>query len=339
MTPIDAFFRAREAAEELAQAPSSVGLSAVLEGASEVSQESGSDRSFGPLPSRHVLLVLDRGCREARGPKGRAAIAQIAISRRTLSWGPDFARGAASLSISLATGERFAAAEALAATEDDAGDELEPLRAALEAFVAEGGAARAEEPEAHAAPQGPRFALGFEGDAVVLRDQESRGPREHVGRYRAISFVSLLLALSALVACVQQVRSGAPLTSVMGFGAAVLVALLAAFAMFEVARYAAKYRAESAPLAWFADDCVVVMPWVSRDGAVDRAPEGRLGAAIPPREIQRIEVRPREGLFAVTLDGPHGPMEVMLTGDESAAGRYRATIERLVRAVASPRRR
>ncbi|MBL8743277.1 MAG: hypothetical protein JNK04_19335, partial [Myxococcales bacterium] len=95
----------------------------------------------------------------------------------------------------------------------------------------------------------------------------------------------------------------------------------------------------SAPLAWFADDRVVVAPWVSRAGAVDRSPEGRFGAAIAPREITVVEVRSSGDGFAVTLDGPHGPIEVLLTPEREVARRYQLIIERVLRAVAAPKRR
>jgi hypothetical protein len=58
-------------------------------------------------------------------------------------------------------------------------------------------------------------------------------------------------------------------------------------------------------------DRVIVAPWVSRSGAVDLRPEGRLGAAIPLGEVRGVSVRERDGRRVVELATDHGPIDAL----------------------------
>jgi len=345
---VDGFFLAGEAARELDRAAETLELRACLRTAiGERAPELGNAPVFGPEPPGFSRLRLTRASTTADLDGKPVEITAVSVSGRGLTWGAggaQFQRGAAEGIVSLAQGsERFdvVVTQALADDEPAACHEVEPLIEALERFVglSEKDVTAASDAKAPSSHPSARFSVGFEGDAVVVRDHESRGPRDRVRRYVAFGVVSLVLTVAATFAFIEQLRSQAPLTSMIGFGAAIPVSLLAAVAMFEIARYAGKYSAESAPLAWFADDRVVVAPWVSRLGAVDRSPEGRFGAAISPREITSVEVRSSGEAFAVTLDGPHGPIEVLLTSEREVARRYQLIIERVVRAVAAPKRR
>jgi hypothetical protein len=114
---------------------------------------------------------------------------------------------------------------------------------------------------------------------------------------------------------------------------------LASFAMGMIAWHASRYRASSVPIAWLHDDRVVVAPWVSRAGAIARVPEGRFGAAIKIAELDCVEVQRRGDEHAVTLDGPHGPIDVLTTPHAAVASHWRDALERLLRRVAAPSRK
>lgn len=347
-TFVDGFFLASEAARELDQASGGVCLRVRAEGAiADRAPEVAGEPVFGPEPPALSRLELTQGSTSARLDGAPVEISGARVVGRGLSWGSggaQFQRGAAEAVISLkksGASLEVVVSQAIGDDEPAAAREVAPLVESIERFVGlmsatEAPRSQREHPSAHPSS---RFSVGFEGDAVVVRDHESRGPRDRIQRYVILGTLSLLLAVAAVFAFIAQLRANAPLTSTIGFGAAIPVSLLGAVAMFEIARYAGKYRALSAPLAWFADDRVVVAPWVSRAGAVDRSPEGRFGAAISPREITGVEVRSSGEAFAVTLDGPHGPIEVLLTQEREVARRYQLIIERVVRAVAAPKRR
>jgi len=326
---IDAFFDLGGAARALSLAPASIAVRA-LEPAG-ASAEAG----YAPLPARDAELPLTRGA-------SRDAIASIEIRTRTLGW--SFERAAGEIVVKTDGGAReLVVAQAIAASPKEAEADLAPLLDALTAYATNGETSTAEasaEAASKAAPGfAPRFRFALEGDAIVLRDAEDRGPRERVARYRGIALLLVVLGLLATIAVVDRIQSSAGALAIVGAAIPPVVLLVGAFAMNEIARHASRYRAGSAPLASFADDRVVVAPWVSRDGAIDPKPEGRLGAAIACGEIGAVEVRPRDGAHAVTLDGLHGPMEVVLTRDASTAEALRIAIEGTIARVASPKRR
>src|SRR5690606_11791420 len=117
--------------------------------------------------------------------------------------------------------------------------------------------------------------------------------------------VGALVAAGSLVAATR----GASWTQIALRAGIVAVFALGAFAFFHVARHALRYRAAGAPIVVFADDRVVVAPWVRRDGAIDRRPEGRFGAGVRIAEVRAVHVVPRKEGHAVSLDTEHGPID------------------------------
>ncbi|MEO7329192.1 MAG: hypothetical protein ABI193_11480, partial [Minicystis sp.] len=191
------------------------------------------------------------------------------------------------------------------------------------------------EGEPHPAPITPapsaaelaRFALRSEGERFVLRDHGSLGPRETARRNFIIG--GLLSASAALAGfeAVTAYRSGNQGVTIAA-GAAFALLALAGFAFLGVARFAARYGASSSPLATVGRDRLVILPWVSREGAVDRRPEGRLGAAIPLGEVRAPSVKSRGDLFAVEIDTDHGAMDAMITPHEGVARYWAAALAR-----------
>lgn len=326
---VDAFFDVGGAQRALTRAPASIALRALEPGAPS------SEPGFAPLPALVTELEIARG---ASPP----SIESIETRARSLGW--SFERAMGEVVVKTDGGKReLIVAQTIAASPKDAEADLAPFVEALSAYAGVGDAAVAEpstgdEPEPSTS-LGLRYGFAFEGDAIVLRDADSRGPKERVARYRGLALLLVVLGLLATIAVVDRIQSSAGTLAIVGAAIPPVVLLVGAFAMNEIARHASRYRATSAPLAWFADDRVVVAPWVSRDGAIDPKPEGRLGAAIACGEIGSVEVRSREPIHAVTLDGLHGPMEVLLTEDPRVAEALRTAIEAAIAHVASPKRR
>jgi hypothetical protein len=172
----------------------------------------------------------------------------------------------------------------------------------------------------------------------VLRDHASLGPRTSASRN---AIVGAALAIVALALWVETMRRASAGDSNVAIGAASAAALLsiAGFAFLGIARFSSWYVARSAPLAWFSRDRFVVAPWVNRAGAVDLRPEGRLGAAIPAGELRGIDVRPRDGRFAVELESDHGPSDALVTNSEEVARRWSDVLHRVAASVRHRRRR
>jgi hypothetical protein len=305
------------------------------------------EEGFGPEPKRSRIVVIERGARSVTIDAVQKPVVAVHVSSRALAWGgwggKAFERGAASVEIELDGGERLVVADVLGDDETSAKARAARLVEALETALgttgagATAGAASAKNPAARDAA--PRFVLGMEGDLLVLRDFASTGPRDGAGRYRFLAIAALGLGAVAWWQFVVALRAASGLSSLLGLAAVGVVLLVAAFAMNEIARFAAKYSADNEPLAWFSDDHVVVAPWVSRKGAVDLRPEGRYGAAIKIPEVNAVVLRDHEGKHAVMLETEHGPIDVLYADDLATAKTWRGAIERALVSVAAPTKR
>jgi hypothetical protein len=252
-----------------------------------------------------VLLVVDEGgssthrllVAEQRAPEGQPLAAVAAIASRLARFvGVPFAR-------------------------EEAPAEAEPLPLPIT-------------PSPKAALFG-RFALRSEGGRFVLRDHESTGPRETAKRNATIGALLCVVAALAIFEAVVSYRAG---NSGMAIGSAATFALfaLAGYAFLGVASFSSRYAASSAPLCSVGYDRLVVLPWVSREGAVDLRPEGRFGAAIPLGEVRLPSVKPRGDLYGVEIDTDHGPIDAMITDNEGVARYWAAALARCTDEVRHP---
>jgi hypothetical protein len=184
-----------------------------------------------------------------------------------------------------------------------------------------------------------RFGVQREGDRVVVRDWDSRGPRASAGRNAWIGAALAAVAAVAWFELWRSLRAGGGLDGpAIAAGVAGALFTVAAYAFLGVARFSAKYQAASAPLAAVGRDRIVVAPWVGRDGAVDARPEGRLGAAIPLGEVRQASLKRRgPAAFAVELDTDHGAIDAMVCTDQAAAELWCAVIDRAVDEARHPR--
>lgn len=324
-------------------APPKVRLRAVVRSKdAEPSTQSNERAVYGAVPCPTAEIEITRGSSTATllGDGAVAAVDEVETRTRTLPW--SFDRAVANVVLVLAGGSEVTVAETTDLDEAAARAALEPLREALSTYVGktprESDGPSVSELAAEP-PDARRYSLRFEGNHLVLRDHVSRGPKERVARYRALALILVVLGLVGIVALIDRISNHAPVGAIIGVATVPTVLFIGAFAMSEVARHAAKYRATSAPLAWFADDRVVVEPWVSRDGAIDTTPEGRFGAAIACREIQKVAVHERAGLFAVTLEGLHGPIETLVTDSKEVARLIALKVEAAIEHVTSPKKR
>ncbi|WP_437826041.1 hypothetical protein [Sorangium sp. So ce1153] len=180
-----------------------------------------------------------------------------------------------------------------------------------------------------------RFAIRSEGELLVVRDHASQGPRGSATRNALIGGLLLLAALALWIQVMRSVAAGDSGIAIgVGSGAALLS--LAGYAFLGVARFSSRYAARSAPVASFGPGRFVVAPWVSRTGAIDLRPEGRLGAAISAGEVHGVQVQPRGDRFAVEIDTDHGPIDALLTGREDVARYWRDAMDRAVASVRHP---
>ncbi|MRG91229.1 hypothetical protein [Polyangium spumosum] len=195
-------------------------------------------------------------------------------------------------------------------------------------------------PEAPLLPAGKlaRFELRPEGERLVLRDHESLGPRQTTRRNTVLGAILLALALGLWIQAARALRAG-DRNLTIGFGAAALLVTLTGYAFVSVARFGARYHAPSAPLFWVGRDRFVIAPWVSRTGAVDLLPEGRLGAAIALEELRDVSTPRRDDHVAVEINSDHGPMDVFLTDDEELASFWAAALRRALGDMAHPKAR
>ncbi|MFO0616015.1 MAG: hypothetical protein U0414_25695 [Polyangiaceae bacterium] len=238
---------------------------------------------------------------------------------------------------------RLVLAFAVAATEDEARAALAPLERAVASW------ARGEpvDPPAQRAPAraltmdtgAARLAWSREGEVIVLRDFANPGPARYAAAYRTTSIVSLAVAVALAGSIAIQAAAGAPVGALIGTGAVAAVLLVNAFAFFQIAGFARRYASESLALAWFGDDRVVVGPWLSRYGAVDMRPSGRLGAAIPTAEVNGVGCFDRGGAHAVEMASEHGPFEIVRAPTAALAEDIKRVTDALLETVAAPRKR
>ncbi|XXX72233.1 hypothetical protein WMF30_31755 [Sorangium sp. So ce134] len=180
-----------------------------------------------------------------------------------------------------------------------------------------------------------RFAMRSEGELLVLRDHASQGPRGSATR-NALIGAALLIAALALWVQVMRSASAGDSGIAIGVGSAAALLSLAGYAFLGVARFSSRYAARSAPVASFGPGRFVVAPWVSRTGAIDLRPEGRLGAAISAGEVHAVRVQPRGDRFAVEIETDHGPIDALLTDREDVARYWRDAMDRAVASVRHP---
>lgn len=236
-------------------------------------------------------------------------------------------------------------ASVIAPTEEEARAALAPLSRDVEAWLAGQAVDTPDEAreERAAAPrtldEGATLAWSREGDVIVLRDYANSGPSRYATAYRTTSIVSLAVALALAGSLAVQAVAGVPVAALIGTGAVAAVLLVNAFAFFQIAGFASKYASDSLALAWFGDDKLVIGPWLSRYGAVDTRPSGRLGAAIPTAEVNGVTALERDGLHTVEVASEHGPLELVRTSSASIASDVTAAARSLLEAVAAPKKR
>lgn len=183
-----------------------------------------------------------------------------------------------------------------------------------------------------------RFGMRTEGERVIVRDWDSRGPRASAARNAWIGAALMVVAIACWALLARSLgddkgSGGAAIGA--GIGAALFT--LAGYAFLGVARFSAKYGARSAPMLAVGRDKLVVLPWVARDGAVDARPEGRLGAAIPLVEVKGAGTSPSAGGIAARLETDHGPFDVIICDREEVASAWAAAIERVIDEARHPR--
>lgn len=236
---------------------------------------------------------------------------------------------------------RVVLATAIAATEEDARATLDPLAKDVAAWIRREAIANgrdAKPPTTATLDGGATLAWSREGDVIVLRDYANPGPSRYASAYRTTSIVSLVVAVALGASLAVQAVAGAPVGALIGTGAVAAVLLVNAFAFFKIAGFAGRYASDSLALAWFGDDKIVVGPWLSRYGAVDTRPSGRLGAAIPTAEVNGVERFERDGVHAVEVASEHGPLEIVRTPSASIADDVARVARGLLEAVAAPKK-
>jgi hypothetical protein len=213
-----------------------------------------------------------------------------------------------------------------------------PLTTPVDAEAAPTGEAEAELPaplEALPLDALARHAIRSEGDRFVLRDLSTPGPRASALRNTVIGVALMLVAAFFWFELAIALRGDSRGAQVAFIAAGALFSL-AGYAFLGVARFSSRYRAESSPLLALGRDRFIVLPWVSRTGAVDLRPEGRLGAAIPLGELRGVSALPRAGRHVVELDSDHGPIDALSTDHAPTARYWAAVITRLAAEVRHP---
>lgn len=310
---------------------------------------------YGPAPVMPLWIRVMRGAREVgtvalRGGDGMVRrAARVAIEEREESCcdapGCDRTRVHAAVWLALdpveGAPERLLVAEQRVQGSEPAvaRDVAARLAAALGVPLERGSAgAEVAEPlavtpigDALAAADLARFGLGTEGERVVIRDWDSAGPRTSAARN---AWIGAALLVGAAAGGYALWRAG----TVAGAGIVAALLALAGYAFLTVARFSARYRATSAPLVAIGRDRIALLPWVSRDGAVDARPEGRLGAAIALGEVRGASPQARKGGVAVELDTDHGAIDVMVCPNAAMAERWCAVLDRVIDEARHPQR-
>ena len=187
------------------------------------------------------------------------------------------------------------------------------------------------------APLGPlpaaelaRFALRSEGDRVVLRDYAGEGPRATARRNSVVGALLMMVGVGFGTKLALGLRGGGGSTGESAaFGAAAALFLLAGYAFLGVARFSSRYKARSTALVAVGRDRLIVLPWVSRTGAVDARPEGRLGSAIPLGEVRSPAVAERGAARAIVVDTDHGAIDALSCEGEKMAAFWAAVLARV----------
>ncbi len=183
-----------------------------------------------------------------------------------------------------------------------------------------------------------RFALRREGERVVVRDWESRGPRASAARNAWIGAALVVAAALAWFGAWRSLGAGGGSGAAVAAGIAGVLLAVGGYAFLGVARFAARYRAWSAPLVAVGRDRIILETWVGSDGEVHARLEGRLGAAIALVEVRSASAQRRgPGAVAVELDTDHGPIDAMVCHDEAAAELWCAVLDRAVDEARHPR--
>jgi len=319
---------------------------AVVRAAFDLSSTGGAQ---GPDPAAPSWIRVVKGSPDIRLCSAEATcetrkVARVVVEAAPL---PDGSEGAiARVSLALdrkgAPGAKLLVAEAWARSEETAIGRVRGFAAKLARALsapaslpadaggdeAEGAGSEEASIQGVSARSLARFALRSEGPRLVLRDFDSRGPKEGALLHLVIG---LAFAGAAAFAWTMFARAGGEpgaSGSAVWFawlgGSALLT--LAAVAFLGVARFALQYKAGSAPLVAIGAGKVTVAPWVARTGALMTAPEGRFGAGIDFAEVGAVTVQPRKGLHAVEVATDHGAIDALLIGD-------RAVAEHLARAL------
>lgn len=305
---------------------------------------------FGPEPAQSHVAVIDGPAKVSIASSPTDArtitIASVDVTARALPWGKlatPFERGVAEVALCAEDGARWIVAEVLSETEAEARAKVSTFARALAARLEVGAIGADEAPDAPPAASdgfsGGRYRYRLEADRWVLRDHEGRGPRATASRYLSIALVSGALALATWLVFGIELLGGASPSVLFLSGALALVLSIAAFALAEVARYARAYTASSTALAWFADDRIVVSPWVARNGAIDLRPEGQVGAGMRVAEIKGLRRDKHEGAIALVLESEHGPFELIRATDPAEIEAYARSIEASLALVASPQKK
>jgi len=180
-----------------------------------------------------------------------------------------------------------------------------------------------------------RFAMRSEGERLVLRDHGSTGSRAAARRKAILGLVILVVAIALWIQTAHAFQGG-DRNLTLGAGAGALLLTVASYGFLGVARFASRYAARSVPVLWAGRDRFVIAPWVSHTGAVDRLPEGRLGAAIALEELRGVVVCRRDELAAIEIDTDHGPMDALAVEDEAVARFFAEAIRRALADMAHP---
>lgn len=237
------------------------------------------------------------------------------------------------LLLELADGETLIVGESLTALD------VAPMAVALATRVDVPHDGVSEEDGGDAAPAPPlsaralaRWALRREGPLFVLRDHASLGPRESASREWIVTVVMATAGVGAWAAAYLAYRDRSYETLTIT-AAVAFVLTLAAYAMSHIAAHSARYRAKSEALLFASQDRFVLAPWHSRAGAVNTNPEGRYGAALRARDVERIDVVREEGGFTLRAHSTHGAYDIGTLESEEQARAWRAALVRLIERV------